>query len=430
MTIGMQRLGDIAEVVMGLSPKGSTYNNEGIGLPLLNGPTEFGPYHPNCSLFTTDSKRICEQGDLIFCVRGSTTGRMNWADKPYSLGRGVCAIRGNTNIDTKFIRYCLECYLESLLKIAGGGTFPSLRQDDITSFVIQYPTHRDSIVAILSPHDDLIENNSRRIQLLEEMARALYREWFVHFRFPGHENVEMVDSGLGTIPEGWEVRHLSEMVSTQYGYTESTQEKEVGPKYVRGMDINKTSYITWDSVPYCRIDTIASERYKLNERDILVIRMADPGKVAIIEKDIEAVFASYLIRLKIKDGSMLQYFLFYTLSAEHYQDFISAASTGTTRKSASAPLITNYNVVVPTRDVMDKFEVSVQSLRRLLNNLLDQNAVLRRSRDLLLPKLISGQIDVSNMEIEVYTDNHQTPKYSDLSALDQWLDGDEDHDPS
>ena len=86
-------LNSIATITMGTSPKGTTYNRDGIGLPLLNGPTEFGETHPHCTLYTTDSKRECKTHDLIFCVRAST-GRMNWADRTYSLGRGVCSIRG------------------------------------------------------------------------------------------------------------------------------------------------------------------------------------------------------------------------------------------------------------------------------------------------------------------------------------------------
>jgi len=129
-------LRNIAKITMGLSPKGNTYNNNEDGLPLLNGPTEFGETYPNCTLFTTDSKRECKKGELLFCVRGSTTGRMNWADKVYSLGRGVCSITGETSLDTKYIRYCIELKIDALLKNAGGGTFPNLRKDDLLNFKI------------------------------------------------------------------------------------------------------------------------------------------------------------------------------------------------------------------------------------------------------------------------------------------------------
>ena len=200
----LKNLSDIAIITMGQSPKGNTYNSDSLGKPLLNGPTEFGPTHPNCTLYTTDSKRECRQGDLIFCVRGSTTGRMNWADKIYSLGRGVCSISGKNKASTKYIYYCIQYYLEHLLKLAGGGTFPNLTKDTINNFPIPFPNEFKKIASILSAYDNLIENNTRRIQILEEMAQRIYKEWFVYFMYPGHENDELVDSELGMIPEGGE----------------------------------------------------------------------------------------------------------------------------------------------------------------------------------------------------------------------------------
>ncbi len=137
------------------------------------------------------------------------------------------------------------------------------------------------IAAILSAYDDLIENNTRRIALLEAMAQALYREWFVRFRFPGHQSVPMVDSPLGPIPQGWQVVKLGSLVETQYGYTESATTNDIGPKFLRGMDINKSSYIQWDTVPYCSIPDYLVGRYRLSIGDVVVIRMADPGKVGI-----------------------------------------------------------------------------------------------------------------------------------------------------
>ena len=110
--------------------------------------------------------------------------------------------------------------------------------------------------SILSAYDDLIENNNRRIKILEEMAQRIYREWFVDFRYPGHEGVPLVDSELGRFPEPWPVVALSDVTSTQYGYTESASYDPVGPRFLRGKDINKTSHVDWASVPYCPIDAL------------------------------------------------------------------------------------------------------------------------------------------------------------------------------
>jgi len=259
------------------------------------------------------------------------------------------------------------------------------------------------IASILSAYDDLIENNNRRIEILEEIAQAIYKEWFVYFRFPGHKKVKMVDSELGRIPEEWEIKRLSKVVDTQYGYTESASEEIIGPKFLRGKDINKNSYIIWDEVPYCKIEPDVYKKYKLNREDIVIIRMADPGKAGIIEKDIDAVFASYLIRLKIKNG-MEPYYLFYLLLSDRYQSYISGASTGTTRKSASAGVITDIDILLPDKNVLDQFGEVMNLLRQLLNTLLKKSENLKKSRDLLLPKLISGEINIENLDIKTEDD--------------------------
>src|SRR5260370_16857570 len=107
------------------------------------------------------------------------------------------------------------------------------------------------------------------------------------------------------------------------------------------MDINKTSCIQWDTVPYCSIDENDYSKYKLAPGDILVIRMADPGKVGIVEKNIDAVFASYLVRLHIKSVSISPYYLFYFLLSTRYQNYLSVSSTRTTLQTASLAVITD-----------------------------------------------------------------------------------------
>ena len=158
------------------------------------------------------------------------------------------------------------------------------------------------------------------------------------------------------------------------------------------MDINKTSYIDWSQVPYCRITPEAQPVYRLGKGDVVVIRMADPGKAGIVEQQEEAIFASYLIRIAIKDKRLRPYFLFYLLSSSAYQDYVSGASTGTTRKSASAGVITDFSFVMPPQEVIAEFEERATSLRALLTTLLLQSVNLRRTRDLLLPRLLSGQL--------------------------------------
>ncbi len=257
------------------------------------------------------------------------------------------------------------------------------------------------ITAILSAYDDLIENNSRRISLMEEMARRIYREWFVDLRYPGHENVPLMDSELGPIPKSWYLCSLSDLVSTQYGYTESATTDPVGPQFLRGMDINKASYVDWSTVPYCPISESGQARYRLSRGDIVVIRMADPGKVGIVEVDVDAVFASYLIRVRPLSEVVVPYFLFYFMASDRYQAFVTGASTGTTRKSLSAPLITSISIALPPRQLQHPPVDRIAPLRESVTELVRANANLRACRDLLLPRLISGEIDVTDLDIAV-----------------------------
>jgi type I restriction enzyme, S subunit len=331
---------------------------------------------------------------------GKTMGSVGLIRTPAATNQACCAMLADPHkCDPKFLMYSLVYFKPAILKLAISGAQRNLNGKSIKQFAIGAPPVevQQRIASILSAYDELIENNTRRIALLEEMARRIYEEWFVRFRFPGFEAVRMVESEMGLVPEGWRVMPLADMVDTQYGYTESAQDKPVGPKFLRGMDINKQPYIDWSAVPYCPIDPDEFPKFKLGVGDVVVIRMADPGKIGIIEKAIDAVFASYLVRLRITDRRMTPYFLFYLLTGERYQGYITGVSTGTTRKSASAPVITGINVVMPTQELMKQFNDYVVPLRCLLNTLLDNNCNLRTTRDLLLPKLISGELDVSAM---------------------------------
>jgi type I restriction enzyme S subunit len=292
--------------------------------------------------------------------------------------------------DVKFLYYLLDDF--PLRRFAGGSAQPLLTQKLLKTLDVEVPdaNTQKRIADILSAFDDLIEVNRQRIERLERAARLLYREWFVHHRFPGHEHTEIVDG----VPEGWEQVNLSELVSTQYGYTESASEEIIGPHFLRGTDINKTSYVDWNSVPYCEIGDSDYQKYQLKKHDIVVIRMADPGKCAIVEDDVDAVFASYLIRVTIETQKITPYFLFFVLDDQHYQQHISTSATGATRKSASAGLLVDYEVLVPPKLVIEDFECEVVPMRQQISALLRQNSKLKKARDILLPRLMSGEITV------------------------------------
>ena len=367
-----------ATITMGTSPKGTTYNHEGIGLPLLNGPTEFGETYPHCTLYTTDSKKECKVDDLIFCVRGSTTGRMNWADQTYSLGRGLCSIRGETLLDTKFIRCCIEWKLNELLNLAGGSTFPNLTKDTIRNFPIPYPKSRHKIAAVLSAYDDLIKNNTRRIEILEEMAQAIYREWFVEFRFPGHEGVEMVDSELGLIPQGWEVKKVKEIVKRlKAGQTyKQAKVKDTGKVIV--VDQSRADFLGFhenkpdhDASPIDPIIIFGDHTCKMQ---LMITPFSlGPNVVPFIAKDEMPI--SYL--------------------------FFGVSNLVETREyKRHWTELNNKEIAIGDPETREHFADFTSPIFEQIETLRQKNNNLRQTRDLLLLKLISGEIDVSEFDID------------------------------
>lgn len=365
MNMPARRLRDVAEVIMGTSPKGETYNSVGEGVPLLNGPTEFGERHPRCSLFTTKSAKESEVGDLIFCVRGSTTGRMNWADRPYSLGRGVCAIRGSNDLDTKFIKYCLDHRLVALLQLAGGSTFPNLTQDAIKDFYIPFPPSRHRIAAILSTYDDLIENNRRRMALLEESARQLYKEWFVRLRFPGHEHTRIVDG----VPEGWERRELGDCFTLKRGHDLPESQRLPG-----AIPVVSSSGITgYHSAKKATGPGVVTGRY------------GTLGEVYYVDED----YWPHNTALYVSDfKEAIPRVVFFVLkNALQKAQSNNAAVPGLNRN-----VIHTFEVLWPPVQIHRHFDDFLQPLFAQLSILRAANEKLRAARDLLLPRLMSGTI--------------------------------------
>jgi type I restriction enzyme S subunit len=336
-------------------------------------------------------------GDIVMCEGGEPGRCAVWKDQipGMMIQKALHRIRPYPSLDSSFLFYSFlkKRKNDEFSGLFTGSTIKHLPKEKLAKVKVAVPplAIQRRIVEILSAYDDLIENNQRRIALLEEAARMLYREWFVHFRFPGHEHVKIIDG----LPEGWTRRYLGDEVTTQYGHTATASMDVVGPNFLRGMDINKQSFINWSTVPTCPDQGLDFKKYSLEPGDLLVIRMADPGKVAIVEKNVRAVFASYLVRLKINDPSTIPpIYLFMTLADKAYQGFIGSASGGSTRKSASAPLLTNFYFILPPKNLQRLFVDRILPIRELINRLVDQSAVAAQARDLLLPRLMNGEIAV------------------------------------
>jgi len=243
------------------------------------------------------------------------------------------------------------------------------------------PTQR-KISAILSAYDDLIENNTRRIKILEEMAQAIYREWFVHFRFPGHEGVRMIESELGLVPEGWEVKKVKSLV----------KRLTAGQVY--------TQLEVADGGPVPVIDQSRDEilGYHNNNAD----HEASPESPIIIFGD-----HTCKMQLLIEPFSVGPNVIPF-ISANNlpllYLYFLIRDLVETKEYKRHWTELTNKAIVIAPAKQAQLFSEIVELHFEHMRLVKLKNTNLRRTRDLLLPKLISGELDVTGLDIKIPAD--------------------------
>jgi len=327
--------------------------------------------------------------------RYGTLGQVFFVSKDYwplNTSLYVQDFKGN---DPKFIALLLSTL--SFGSQNAAGAVPGVNRNHLHAMEVSVPPLpiQRRIAGILSAYDDLIENSQRRIKILEKMARRLYRDWFVHFRFPGHENHPRIASPLGEILEGWEVKLIADLCeSVSYGYTASASSSEVGPKLLRITDI-VPDLINWDDVPYCEISEAKAPKYLLNPGDIVVARTgATTGYAKRLNKlHPSTVFASYLVRVRAGLG-VSNRMLGILMESDVYKRFIEMNLGGAAQPQANAVVLTSMRLAIPPAPLADEFDRLVEPIFDEAELLSVKIQSLRRTRDLLLPRLLSGQIDV------------------------------------
>jgi type I restriction enzyme, S subunit len=297
--------------------------------------------------------------------------------------------------DTRFIKYLFDAILQKRFQqFTQGAAQDNLSQEKLLSLEFPVPADVDEqtrIAELVSAYDDLIENNRRRIQLLEQSARLLYKEWFVQLRFPGHEHANITKG----VPEGWRKASLVNLCDTvDYGYTASADSEPVGPKFLRITDI-VPDIIDWSAVPYCLIEDGKIEKYQLREGDIVIARTgATVGYAKRLHKrHPEAVFASYLVRLRLKpevDDLMVGVFV----ESDIYKNYIKSRVGGAAQPNANAQVLASAGILIPPPNIARGFCELVGLIADQKETLRLQNEQLREARDLLIPRLMNGSIKV------------------------------------
>jgi type I restriction enzyme, S subunit len=274
-----------------------------------------------------------------------------------------------------------------------GSSVPLITLGKLRSVPINLPPLpiQRKIASILSAYDDLIEINLRRIKILEEMAQNLYREWFVKFRFPGHEKVRFVNSELGKIPEGWEVRNLGDVCHLTMGQSPKSEfynSEGRGLPFHQGVsDFN----IRYPSTRlYCTVMGRIAEK-----GDILFSVRAPVGRINIA--NIKMVIGRGLSAIRSKSG--YQWYTFHFLKESFKEE--DTIGGGTIFKSVTKGDMEQIPFMHPSECLIEQFDEIAGSMGENIKNLIKRNTILRQTRDLLLPKLISGELDVSQIDINM-----------------------------
>ena len=329
-----------------------------------------------------------------------------------ALAQRVILLRGNPQVINQqyYFQALKSSFVQAGLQMrATGTTVAGIKQSELRQVEIPLPPLpiQRKIAAVLSAYDDLIENNTHRIKILEEMARLIYREWFVEFRFPGHEGVEMVESELGLIPQGWEVKPLGDVTSIiTKGTTPTTLGKQFtneGINFIKVQSIDEQGDILDDKLT--NIDDETHEllkRSQLQESDILFSIAGAIGRVATVPKRfLPANTNQALAVIRPSDLSFTAY-LYRTLRSPEFLNYSLERVVQTAQANVSLSVLSSAPVIMPTKIMVDNFNKHLTPITTFVDTLREKNANLRQTRDLLLPKLISGEIDVSELDIDIY----------------------------
>jgi type I restriction enzyme S subunit len=371
------KLGEIADIKMGQSPSSQFYNSRGEGLPFYQGITDFGSKYPNKSVYCTNPIKIAEKGEVLFSVR-APVGEVNIAIEKSCIGRGIAAL-SMKNKNNEFLYYLLKYHTQYFKNISGGTTYESIGKDQIVEIEVTIPediNEQKRIADILSAFDEKIELNNKIIKTLEEMAQEVFKEWFVRFRFPGWQKIKFVDSELGKIPEGWEVKNIMEII----------KRIPVGKRYD-----NKTA------LPKGKVPILDQ-----GQSGIIGFHNGEPG-VKASPKNPVAVFSNHTCyyRLVTFDFSCIQNVIPYIGINGYPTTFVFYLTKDKIKMSdykGHWPEFTAQKFVVPPPELAKKFSEVIQPMIEKIDEITKENQKLAELRDLLLPKLMSGELLVKSEE--------------------------------
>lgn len=398
------RLEEIADVTMGQSPKSEYYNTEKKGYPFLQGNRTFGFKYPTFDTYTTQMTKLAKAGDVIMSVR-APVGALNITPVDMCMGRGVCSLRMK-NGNQSFLFYMMKYYATHLLQKESGTVFGSVNKSDISGLVVDIPEdiqEQKKIARYLEMIDDKIELNNEINNNLEEQAVLLFKKWFIEFDITSNN---MIETPFGLIPDTFKLFKNGELplLVTDYvanGSFASLKENVTlyqEPNYayfIRNTDLKSGIFEVFvDKHSY-----IFLSKSTLYGGEIIISNVGDVGSVFLCPKlDKPMTLGNNIIMLR-PEKDHLRYYLYIWFKWLYGQILIQSIKGGSVQLKFNKTDFKSLPIYLPNDTVLERFHQTVKPLFELIekNNIESKN--LATLRDVILPKLMNGELDVSNIEI-------------------------------
>ena len=405
-----QTIADLGKVITGKTPPSSKPEQFGDEFPFITpSDIQFGNKHTTTERFLSESgieahKRIQlpKKTVCVVCI-GATIGKICTTEQLSISNQQINSIIVDyKKHDPDFVFYIASLLRNTLEAYASGAATPIVNKNAFSKIKLQVPdlpTQR-KIAAILTAYDDLIETNKRRIALLEKMAEELYREWFVRMRFPGYQNTRFVKG----VPEGWTIRPIGELCSTV------TDGSHFSPPFVEGgkpmasvkdMHAHGFDLVSVKTISDGDFETLKKGDCLPLKNDVLIAKDGSYLKhVFVWGGDFEIVILSSIAILRPNLSEIKPHFFAQVLRQSSTKSMMSGYVSGSALPRIILKDFKKMKLLIPTYDLLDDYEESVATVFQQIGGLLKTNEKLTKTRDLLLPRLISGKLSVENLDIE------------------------------
>jgi len=359
---------------------------------------------PGCEIEESRlDKFLLRVGDIVVARTGATVGHAKRIRQhPEAVFASyLVRFRPAEGVEPSFLGAVMEsaAYKEWVLQNAGGAAQPNANAKTLGAYPLRVPDTptQGRIGAILDSIDDLIDNSRRRVEVLEEMARAIYREWFVRFRYPGHEDVPLVDSPLGPIPEGWRFSRVDDLVTLNKATVDPSTVAPSTPAV--GLEHIPRRRLTLDD--WGEAGALGSRKATFVAGDILFGKIR-PYFHKVSVAPVDGICSTDAIVLRPHAEHWGQAVL--AMASDEFVAHAVQTSNGTKMPRADWKVIREFPVAMPPSEMARRFSERAHALLAHAQSLMFQARHLASLRDLLLPKLVTGQIDVSHLDLDTFTE--------------------------